>query len=272
MTDPSEREVCHKYMDVNLTGEVDAEFRSGFFHGWQARAALPGPGVEEVAAILKRVWHAAGSCYLAARADADMTNVRGIDDVLPVETRAVLALFTHSEGEVPSGSVRDAGVTGVTPSATPSDLPRAAAVEEARRDVLDTFPAILSNTASPNFHGQAAQFIDREVRALMDALLLPASPALPAPSVEEVADAMWATGYPKPSDGAPDTIDQCRIMARAVLALFPAAPQAEREFFEAAKESERLLRKHPHGMDRHEADLTRAATYDAMQEAADATP
>jgi len=94
-------------------------------------------------------------------------------------------------------------------------------------------------------------------------------PALPLPSVEDVARVIADAALYGHGRG---NIEEARTSARAVLALFPAAPQAEREFFEAAKESERLLRKHPHGMDRHEADLTRAATYDAMQEAADATP
>ena len=134
---------------------------------------------------------------------------------------------------------------------------RAAAVEAAARLFVKHFDGPC----------EAARFV-----ALKDALALPASPALPGPSVEAIADAIcgareaWASD--KHGNDYPFGTDYNAHLARAVLALFPAAPQAVRAFFEAAKADCAAIKRGGVGMVR--ANAEKWAAYDAMQEAADA--
>ena len=103
MTDPSEREVCHKYMDVNLTGEVDAEFRSGFFHGWQARAALPGPSVEAIADAIcgaREAWASdKHGTDFAFGTDYNAHLARAVLALFPAAPQAVRAFFEAAKAD-----------------------------------------------------------------------------------------------------------------------------------------------------------------------------
>ena len=293
-----------------LDGEYLNSKTEARWQAWQARAALPGPVVvggrtTEILGPYRHGWlegrEDALRCIAAYdhdSADADARiwdgdapgpveialdtlhdEVSGIkipmgeDPALPLPSVedvarviADAALYGHGRGNIEEARTSARAVLALFPPAPQEgredDNAKAVSILRVGCEQIDGLP-IAQQSCPEDMAMWATTYIER----------LKASPALPAPSVEEVAKVLCHADNGRDFDRITGTLQRVRLtQARAVLALFPAAPQAEREFFEAAKESERLLRKHPHGMDRHEADLTRAATYDAMQEAADATP